>query len=87
MKDQTEKIQKELAGAIRAEVSVLEKKGLTRKKIAKLAGVQLPFLSNFMSGNVESINGLAIPRLVRVASGLNLKIELTIQKKEASGEV
>ena len=87
MKDQTEKVQKELANAIRAEVLALEKKGLTRKKIAELGGVQLSFLSNFMGGNAESINGLAIPRLVRVASGLDLKIELTIQKKEPSGGV
>ena len=85
MKDQTEKIQKELANAIRAEVLALEKTNLTRKKIAELAGVQLSFLSSFMGGNTENINGLAIPRLVRVASGLDLKIELTIQKKGASG--
>ncbi len=82
MKDQTEKMQKELATAIRDEVLALEEKGLTRKKIAELAEVQLSFLSNFMRGNAESINGLALPRLVRVASGLDLKIELTIHKKE-----
>lgn len=82
MKDQTEKMQKELAEAIRDEVLALEEKGLARRKIAEQAGVQPSFLSNFMSGNAESINGLALPRLVRVASSLDLKIELTIHKKE-----
>lgn len=81
MKDQTDKIQKELATSIQSEVLRLEKEGLTRGKIAEQAGVQLPLLSNFMRSNDEHTS-IAIPRLIRIASGLDLKIELTIQKKE-----
>jgi len=85
MKDQTEGIKKKLVEAIRAEVDVLEESGLTRTKIAEKADVRLSFMSNFMRANEEGMNGLAIPKLIQMASGLDLKIELTVLKKDSSG--
>ncbi len=85
MKDQTEGIKKKLVEAIRAEVDALEESGLTRTKIAEKADVRLSFMSNFMRANEEGMNGLAIPKLIQMASGLDLKIELTVLKKDSSG--
>ena len=85
MKDQTEGIKKKLVEAIRAEVDALEESGLTRTKIAAKADVRLSFMSNFMRANEEGMNGLAIPKLIQMASGLDLKIELTVLKKDSSG--
>lgn len=82
MKDQSENIKKKLIEAIRHDVLRREKAGATRAEVAEIATVSLPFMSNFMSSNMEGINGLAIPRLIRIASGLDLKIEITIHKKE-----
>ena len=81
MKDQTDGIKKQLVDAIKAEVLKLEKSGLTRSEVAELLGKQRPFMSNFMKGNDEAIS-LAIPRLIQMASSLDLEIELTIYKKE-----
>lgn len=82
MKDQSDSIKKKLAEAIRAEVFALDGAGLTRIKIAEKAEVRPSFMSNFMSANNEGMNGLAIPKLIQMASGLDLKIELTVRKKE-----
>ncbi len=83
MKDQSDSIKKKFVETIRAEILVLEKSGLTRTKISEKAGVRLSFMSNFMSANDEGMNGLAIPKLIQMASGLDLKIELTIHKNES----
>ena len=83
MRDQIESIKKELIETIRAEVLILEKSGLTRTKISEKAGVQLPFMSNFMGSNWEGINGLAIPKLIKMANGLELRIDLIVKKKTA----
>lgn len=80
MKDQAESIKKKLIEAIRAEIRSLEGEGLTRTKISDKAGVRLSFMSNFMNANDEGMNGLAIPKLIQMASGLDLKIELAINK-------
>lgn len=82
MRDQTDNIKKKLVEAIRAEVEFLEGSGLTRTKISEKAGVRLSFMSNFMRANEEGMNGLAIPKLIQMASGLDLKIDLAISKKD-----
>lgn len=82
MRDQTDNIKKKLVEAIRAEVESLEGSGLTRTKISEKAGVRLSFMSNFMRANEEGMNGLAIPKLIQMASGLDLKIDLAISKKD-----
>lgn len=82
MKDQTEVIKKKLIETIRAEVLKLEASGLTRTKISEKAEVRLSFMSNFMRANEDGMNGLAIPKLIQMASGLDLKIELAIHKKD-----
>jgi predicted XRE-type DNA-binding protein len=83
MKDQSESIKKKLVETIRAEIRALEDSGLTRTKISEKAGVRLSFMSNFMNANDEGMNGLAIPKLIQMASGLDLKIELAISKNES----
>ncbi len=83
MKDQSESIKKKLVETIRAEIRALEGSGLTRTKISEKAGVRLSFMSNFMNANDEGMNGLAIPKLIQMASGLDLKIELAISKNES----
>lgn len=82
MKDQVENIRKELIAAIRNEVTSLEK-SMTRTKVAEKAGVRLSFLSNFMGLNQEGMNGLAIPKLIQMANGLGLDVELIIKKKSS----
>ncbi len=82
MKDQTDNIKKKLIEAIRTEVVKLEESGLTRTKISEKANVRLSFMSNFMRANEDGMNGLAIPKLIQMASGLDLRIELTTHKKE-----
>jgi transcriptional regulator with XRE-family HTH domain len=83
MKDQTDKIRQELLKAIRAEIATLEAQGLTRKQVAEKAGVQSSFLSNFMRSNNEHFD-LGIPRIIKIASGLDLKIEMTIKGRDGS---
>ena len=88
VKDQNEEIRKKLISALKKEMKALALDGWNQTKIAKQAGTNQPFISNFLNDNEEGMNGLALPKLISMANGLGLKLKLDIghssKKKNAA---
>ena len=80
MKDQREQIRDALVKAVKSEVAANIKGGKTQQEIAKKVGVDRTFITHLMNDNEAGLHGLAIPKLIKVANGLGLDVEMIIRK-------
>lgn len=81
MKNQTEAIHRQLVLEIKREIARRSAAGEKQKDIAVLAGINAPFISNFLSDNEVGMHGLSLAKLISIANGLGLKIKVEIIAK------
>jgi len=79
LKDQTESLKDQLSREVKKEILESD---YTQKRVVELTGVTQGFLSNFMNNNLAGMKALGIPKLIRMANGLGLRIKLVITKSK-----
>jgi len=85
LKDQTPAFIDQLENGVREEIESLETNGVGRKDVAEMTASTTNFISSFMKNNRNSIKALGLQKLIKMASGLGLRVKLIItnsKKKE-----
>ena len=83
MKDQREQVREALLKAVKSELAACLKSGMTHQELAKKIGVQRTFITHVINDNEKGFKTVAIPKLILVANGLGLDVELIIKKKSS----